>query len=604
MKNYTDNRIALLRNYMKDKGLQAFIIPSTDAHMSEYIPEYWESRRWISGFSGSAGTVVVTLDKAGLWTDSRYFLQAADELAGSEIVLFKDRLPETISITDWLKSEFSTFHFPFSIKLSVGIDGNVYSAKDALRLKAELEEDNITLVSDFDPFEDIWQDRPALPKGSVSLLPLEFAGETAQQKIERVLAEAKKNGGDSLWISTLDTIAWLFNIRGCDVNYNPVVVSHAFISQSENILFVDTDKIASTIAEALQKEGVKIADYSQTDDFLAKICNFSICVDSAKLSYNIYDAIKRRNRVVDAISVADMLKSMKNEVEAEGFRSVMVRDGIALTRFFMWLEKAVSQGLVTEYNVGLKLKEFRHEQKNFIGESFNTIAGYAANGAVVHYHPNEENCLEVKPEGLLLIDSGGQYRDGTTDITRTVAVGAVTEEMKKDYTLVLKGMIGLSKAVFPSGTRGSQIDMQARKAMWEQGINYLHGTGHGVGHYLNVHEGPHSIRQEENPVAMRPGMIVTNEPGIYRDHKYGIRSENMMLTTLAMTTEYGDFYKFETLSLCYIDTAPIIKEMMTSEEIAWLNEYHRTVYDKLSPRLSEEEKIWLKTKTVSIESTV
>ena len=590
MENQTNYRIVQLRNYMKNRDLQAFIVPSTDAHISEYIPEHWASRQWISGFTGSAGTVVITLNKAGLWTDSRYFLQAADELSGSEIVLFKDRLPETISIVDWIKGELAN-------KDRVGIDGNVYSAKDALKLLAELEEDGIELVSDYDPFEDIWQGRPALPKNPVLLQPIEFAGETTQRKIERVLEEAGKTGANSVWISTLDTIAWLFNIRGSDVPYNPVVVSHAFVSQNEKILFTDTDKITLTIAEALKKEGVEVKDYSQSGDFLAKICNLSVCVDSSKLSYSIYKAIKARNWVIDAVSVTDILKSMKNEVEADGFHNVMVRDGVALTRFFMWLEKAVPEGLVTEYNVGLKLKEFRSKQENFVGESFITIAGYAANGAINHYHPNEENCLEVKPEGLLLIDSGGQYRDGTTDITRTVAVGEMTEEMKKDFTLVLKGMIGLSKAVFPARTRGSQIDMLARKAMWEHGINYLHGTGHGVGHYLSVHEGPHSIRPEENPVTMRLGMIVTNEPGIYRDHKYGIRTENMMLTTLAMTTGYGDFYKFETLSLCYIDTTPIIKEMMTSEEIAWLNEYHKTVYEKLNPHLSEEEKEWLKGKT-------
>lgn len=593
MENQTNNRIALLRDYMREKNLQAFIIPSTDAHMSEYIPEYWESRRWISGFTGSAGTVVVTYDKAGLWTDSRYFLQAADELSGSEIVLFKDRLPETISIPDWLKIELND-------KDRVGIDGNVYAAKEALKLKSELETENIVLVSDFDPFEEIWKDRPVLPKKPVMLLPVEFTGEPAHQKIERVLIEAEKAGADSAWISTLDTIAWLFNIRGCDVPYNPVVVSHAFVSRNEKILFIDTDKITLTIADTLQKEGIKIVDYNQVGKFLAEICNLSVCLDSSRLSYRIYNTIAERNWVVDTLSVADLLKSQKNEVEAEGFRHVMIRDGVALTKFFMWLEKTVPEGLVTEYNVGLKLKEFRSQQQYFAGESFSTIAGYAANGAINHYHPNAENCLGIKPEGLLLIDSGGQYSDGTTDITRTVAVGAVTEAMKKDYTLVLKGMIGLTNAVFPAGTRGSQIDILARKAMWEQGINYGHGTGHGVGHYLNVHEGPHSIRPEENPVTMRLGMIATNEPGIYRDHAYGIRTENMMLTVLAMTTGYGDFYKFETLTLCYIDTTPIIKEMMTGEEIAWLNNYHQTVYEKLLPHLSGEEKEWLKNKAKEI----
>ncbi|MDR2680698.1 MAG: aminopeptidase P family protein [Tannerella sp.] len=593
MENQTNRRLALLRDYMREKNLQAFIVPSTDAHISEYIPEYWESRRWISGFTGSAGTVAVTLDKAGLWTDSRYFLQAGDELAGSEIVLFKDRLPGTVGLTDWIKSELGDGD-------RTGIDGNVFSAKEALKLKAELEAVNIKLVSDYDPFEEIWSDRPPLPENRVLLHPVELTGEPAGRKIERVLVEAEKVESDSVWISTLDTVAWLFNIRGSDVPYNPVVVSHAFVSRNENILFVNTDKVSPAVAESLAKEGVKIRDYRQTDDFLAKICNLSVCLDSSKVSFRIYNALSKRNWVVDKLSVADRLKSVKNEVEAAGFRRCMVSDGIALTKFFIWLEKAVPEGVVTEYNIGLKLKELRSEQENFAGESFSTIAGYAANGAINHYHPREDDCLTIRPEGLLLIDSGGQYLNGTTDVTRTVAPGAVTEDMKTDYTLVLKGMIGLSEAVFPAGTRGSQIDMLARKPMWEYGVNYLHGTGHGVGHYLNVHEGPQSIRQEENPVTMLPGMVVTNEPGIYRDHRYGIRTENMMLTTLAMTTGYGDFYRFETLTLCYIDTTPIIREMLTAEEIVWLNEYHQTVYEKLSPHLSEEEKSWLKQKTAEI----
>jgi Xaa-Pro aminopeptidase len=593
MEKTTNERLALLRNYMAEKNLKAFIVPSTDAHISEYIPEYWESRRWISGFTGSAGTVVVTLDKAGLWTDSRYFLQAADELSGSEIVLFKDRLPDTISITDWLKKELTGND-------SVGIDGKVYQAKDALKLKSDLETEKIILVTDFDPFEEIWYDRPLLPKNPVSIHPIEFAGESALQKIERVMEEAGKHEANAVWISSLDTVAWLFNIRGDDVPYNPVVVAHAFISGDERILFADLDKITPEVASSLKKEGISVIDYHNTNVFLEGLCNLSVCLDSNKLSFGIYNLLSERNWVVDTTSVVDILKSMKSECEAEGFRQSMVRDGVALTQFLMWLEKAIPEGIVTEYNIGLKLKELRSEQKNFVSESFPTIAGYAANGAINHYHPTPENCKKVRPEGLLLIDSGGQYLDGTTDITRTIAVGAITEEMKKDYTLVLKGMIGLSNAVFPAGTRGSQIDMLARKAMWEQGINYLHGTGHGVGHFLNVHEGPQSIRQEENPVKMRAGMIVTNEPGIYRDHEYGVRTENMMLTTLAMTTGYGDFYRFETLTLCPIDTTPIIIEMMTDDEITWLNEYHRMVYERLLPFVSDEEKKWLEKKTAEL----
>jgi len=593
MDNIINQRIALLRGYMRKNNLQAFIVPSTDAHISEYIPEHWESRRWISGFTGSAGTVVVTLDKAGLWTDSRYFLQAAAELAGSEIILFKDRLPDTISIPDWLKERLTEGD-------SVGIDGNVYAAKDALKLKSELEADKIKLVSDYDPFDEIWEDRPLLPQHPVSLHNIELAGEMSRHKIERVLAEAAKHDADSVWISTLDTIAWLFNIRGNDVPYNPVVIAHAFISHQEKILFTDKGKISDKVNAYLKDEGVKVMDYEQTHDFLSGLCNKSVCLDSSKLSFTIYNLLSARNWVNDSVSVADLLKSMKSDVEAEGFRQAMIRDGIALTKFGMWLEKAVPEGIVTEYNIGLKLESYRSLQPNCMGESFPTIAGYGANGAINHYHPTAENCKVVMPEGLLLIDSGGQYQHGTTDITRTIAVGPVTDAMKKDYTLVLKGMIGLSCVVFPAGTRGSQIDMLARKAMWEHGINYGHGTGHGVGYYLNVHEGQHSIRPEENPVTIRKGMVVTNEPGIYRDNEYGVRTENMMLTVLAMTTGYGDFYRFETLTLCPIDTTPIVREMMTADEITWLNDYHQKVYRKLSPFLSDEEKEWLKNKTTPL----
>jgi Xaa-Pro aminopeptidase len=582
-----NKRIALLRDYMAKKDLQTFIIPSTDPHMSEYVAGHWASRRWISGFTGSAGTAVVTADKAGLWTDSRYFLQAEEELSGSEFVLFKDRLPGTVSIIDWLKDEAGDGG-------RVGIDGNVYSAKEVLRLQSALEPKRIKLISGEDPFDEIWPDRPPLPGNAVSLYPVELAGEPAGRKIERVLAEAAKAECDSVWISTLDTIAWLFNIRGHDAPYHPVVIAHAFISRNETILFADRDKIPLTVAEALRKEGVKIMDYGQTHRFPAEICNLSISLDSGKLSYRIYKALSERNWIVDQMLIVDRLKSIKNETEAEGFRRSMIRDGVALTKFFIWLEKAVPSGRVTEHDAGLKLKEFRSGQEGFAGESFPVIAGYGPSGAVNHYHPEAENSRRIMPEGLLLIDSGGHYTDGTTDVTRTVAVGATTDEMKRDYTLVLKGMIGLSKAVFPAGTRGSQLDILARKAMWEQGIDYGHGTGHGVGHYLSVHEGPHSIRPEENPATLHPGMIVTNEPGIYRDHAYGIRTENMMLTTHAMTTAYGDFFRFETLTLCYIDLKPVLKEMMTDEEREWLEDYHRMVYEKLSPHLSEEEREWLR----------
>lgn len=578
---------------MRSRQLHAFIIPSTDAHMSEYIPERWEARRWLSGFTGSAGTAVVTLGSAGLWTDSRYFLQAEDELRGSEITLFKDRLPGTVSIPDWLAGQLASGE-------RVGVDGNVYPAREALALQLKLGVKGIALVPDFDPFDEIWRDRPPLPKKQVAVHPIELAGEAARQKIERSLTEAEKYGANALWVSALDTIAWLLNIRGSDVPYNPVAVAHAFLSREQAILFIDKDKVSPAVARHFEREGVAVAGYHEAAGFLAKTRGLRVCLDSAKLSLSLYKAIAAQNEVADVLSVADLLKSMKNVAEIVGFRRVMVRDGVALVRFFMWLEEAAPAGTVTEYDVCLKLKELRSRQENFAGESFHTIAGYAANGAINHYHPSAERSATIGGEGFLLIDSGGQYLDGTTDITRTVAAGALTDDMKRDYTLVLKGNINLSKAIFPAGTRGSQIDALARKAMWEHGVNYLHGTGHGVGHYLNVHEGPHSIRQEENPVKLQVGMVTSNEPGIYRDYRYGVRIENMMLTRRVMATDFGDFYGFETLTLCPIDTTPIVRELMTDEEAAWLNAYHREVYEKLSPHLSDVEAAWLKDRTKAI----
>ncbi|PXV62319.1 Xaa-Pro aminopeptidase [Dysgonomonas alginatilytica] len=423
-----------------------------------------------------------------------------------------------------------------------------------------------------------------------------FTGESAKSKVSRIIENIEKAGAESLLVSTLDTIAWIFNIRGNDVIYNPVAVAYAYISRKETVLFINPEKLSNEIQEYLASEGITILGYDNIYDFTSKI-KTSVCLDSSKTTLSLYNAIPLENRILDILSPADLMKSIKNETEINGFKEAMKRDGVALVKFFMWLEKAVPKGEVTEYNIGTKLVEYRSQQTNFAGESFGTIAGYAANGAINHYHPHPDTCLEVKPEGFLLIDSGAQYLDGTTDITRTVAVGRISNEMKKDYTLVLKGHIGLVSAVFPEGTRGSQIDILARKAMWENGINFLHGTGHGIGHYLNVHEGPHSIRLEENPIPIHVGMITSNEPGIYRDNKYGVRIENLMLTKEHLSTEFGKFYAFETISLCPIDTIPIIKEMLSDEEITWLNNYHKTVYERLSPLLSREEEQWLRSRT-------
>ena len=587
-----NKRLAALREFMGEKGLHAFIIPSTDSHLSEYPASHWASREWISGFTGSAGTVVVTREKAGLWTDSRYFLQGAKELEGADIELFKEGLPSTPSIEEWLTTELGKGEY-------VGIDGTVYAAKEAMNLTHKLNMKGLHLISDYDPFSKIWNDRPEIPTNPIFVLPEKYAGEAAHKKITRICDAVEKNGAESLLVASLDTIAWIFNIRGNDVKCNPVAVSYAYISKEETVLFINPKKLTSEISDYLKAEGVTIAEYDKVFDYVSKL-KTPVCLDANKVTFKLYNTIPDGCRIIDMPSPADLMKSIKNDTEVQGIRNAMERDGVALVRFFMWLEKAVPSGNVTEIMIPEKLVEYRSQQKNFVGESFDTISGYGPNGAIVHYHVSNESSLPVKPEGLLLVDSGAQYFDGTTDITRTLAVGPLTDQMKKDYTMVLKGHINLATAIYPQGTRGSQLDILARKALWDEGLNYLHGTGHGIGHFLNVHEGPQNIRMNENPTTLQPGMVTSNEPGLYRAGQYGIRIENLIRTKHEMTTEFGDFYSFETLTLCPIDTTPIVKEMLTEKEIIWLNEYHKFVYDRLSPLLTEDEKQWLKEKTHEI----
>lgn len=587
-----DKRITALRGFMEEKGLHAFIIPTTDSHLSEYPALHWASREWISGFTGSAGTVVVTRDKAGLWTDSRYFLQAANELDENVITLFKDGLPTTPSIEEWLTTELGKGE-------NVGIDGSVYAAKDAINLTHKLNMKGLHLISDYDPFGSIWHDRPAIPTNPIFVLPEKYTGEATHKKISRICDAVEKVGAESLLVASLDTIAWIFNIRGNDVKCNPVAVSYAYISKKETVLFIDPKKLTTETTEYLKSEGVTIAEYGKVLDYVSK-AKTSVCLDANKVTFKLYNTIPQGLRIVDMPSPADLMKSIKNKTEIEGFRKAMEKDGVALVRFFMWLERAVPKGEVEEITIPTKLVEYRGQQQNFVGESFDTISGYGPNGAIVHYHVSEESSLPVKTEGLLLIDSGAQYFDGTTDITRTVSVGELTDQMKKDYTMVLKGHIDIATAIYPQGTRGSQLDILARKALWDNGLNYLHGTGHGIGHFLNVHEGPQNIRMNENPTTLQIGMVTSNEPGLYRAGQYGIRIENLVLTQHEVTTEFGDFYSFETLTLCPIDTTPIIKEMLTEKELAWFNEYHKQVYDRLSPLLGAEEKEWLKQKTNAI----
>ena len=497
MKTNIPERIAALREAMRQQKVDAYIIPSSDPHLSEYPADRWKSREWISGFTGSAGTIVVTADKAGLWTDSRYFLQAASQLEGSGIELYKLALPETPSITEFLLHELHAGQ-------AVGLDGQTYSAAEASALANKLSRKEIKLDTSADLIEGIWKDRPAVPGNPIFEMPEALSGASVHEKLDLINNQLRSEGADCLILAALDEIAWTFNIRGTDVTYNPVVVSYAFVSEDESVLFIKPEKLTAEITEHLKKEGVTLAEYSMIQRYLSRLPeNSRVFVDMNKTNVSLYDAIPGSCTIVDGISPANHLKSIKNETEIKGFQNAVVKDGVALTKFYIWLEKQMAEGAqVTEISAAEKLTALRAEQPQYIMDSFGTICGYAEHGAIVHYSATPETDATLKPEGLLLIDSGAQYLDGTTDITRTIALGEPTEQMKKDFTRVLKGTISLAKSKFPAGTRGSQIDILARKALWDSGINYLHGTGHGIGHCLNVHEGPQSIRMEENPVTL------------------------------------------------------------------------------------------------------
>ena len=524
MKTNIPERIAALREAMRQQKVDAYIIPSSDPHLSEYPADRWKSREWISGFTGSAGTIVVTADKAGLWTDSRYFLQAASQLEGSGIELYKLALPETPSITEFLLHELHAGQ-------AVGLDGQTYSAAEASALANKLSRKEIKLDTSADLIEGIWKDRPAVPGNPIFEMPEALSGASVHEKLDLINNQLRSEGADCLILAALDEIAWTFNIRGTDVTYNPVVVSYAFVSEDESVLFIKPEKLTAEITEHLKKEGVTLAEYSMIQRYLSRLPeNSRVFVDMNKTNVSLYDAIPGNCTIVEGISPANHLKSTKNETEIKGFQNAVVKDGVALTKFYIWLEKQMAEGAqVTEISAAEKLTALRAEQPQYIMDSFGTICGYAEHGAIVHYSATPETDATLKPEGLLLIDSGAQYLDGTTDITRTIALGEPTEQMKKDFTRVLKGTISLAKSKFPAGTRGSQIDILARKALWDSGINYLHGTGHGIGHCLNVHEGPQSIRMEENPVTLKPGMVISDEPAMYRTGEYGIRTENMIL---------------------------------------------------------------------------
>ena len=596
MKTNIPERIAALREAMKQHKIDAYIIPTSDPHMSEYPADCWKYREWISGFTGSAGTVIITADKAGLWTDSRYFLQASTQLEGTGIELFKMMLPETPTIPEFLTHELKEGQ-------TVGLNGETYSLADARSLEKALAEKEIKLNTNASLIDPIWKERPAIPEAPMFEMPVELSGKSTEDKLIDINKMLHKAGADCTILSALDEVAWTFNIRGTDVAYNPVVISYAFVSEKESVLFVNPKKIPAEIAEHLKKEGVTLADYGLLATFLSRLPERTrVFIDSKRTNVAIYNALPKSSILIEGTSPANHLKSIKNETEIKGFRNAVLKDGIAMTKFYFWLEKMLKAGeKVTELSAAAKLTALRSEQPQYVMDSFASISSYGPHGAVVHYSPTPETDTELKTDSLYLLDSGAQYLDGTTDITRTIALcDEPSEQMKKDFTRALKGTIGIAKCKFPAGIRGCLIDAFARKALWDAGINYLHGTCHGIGHCLNVHEGPQSIRMEENPVILEPGMVMSDEPAIYRPGEYGIRTENMILIREDSETEFGKFLGFETLTLCYIDTKLVIPSMLSVREHAWLNKYHQMVYDLVSPHLTEEEKAWLKEKTAEI----
>ena len=594
MNTVVTSRLAALRDVLKSQGVSAFIIPSTDPHLSEYVAPHWHSREWISGFNGSAGTVVITLEKAGLWTDSRYFLQAADQLQGTGIDLYKEMLPETPSIAQFLTGELKAGE-------AVGIDATVFSTRGALALREELAAAGIALKAIADPMATIWSDRPAIPQDPIVVHPLRYAGRPATEKLDDIRQALAAKGAEALFVSLLDEIAWTLNLRGSDVHCNPVFVAYLYIGKEESILFTDAAKVPQETADYLTSIGVSVAPYTEAVAALRQLQGVKLLLDLPKTNAAIYEAAQQGCTIIESASPICLMKSVKNEVEQAGFREAMIRDGVAMVKFLRWLKPAVERGGQTELTIDEKLCALRAEQTDYRGISFDTIAGYGAHGAIVHYEATPETDIPLEPKGLLLLDSGGQYLDGTTDLTRTIALGPTTEEERTDYTLVLKGFLALMNAEFPAGTCGTQLDVLARQAMWKMGINYLHGTGHGVGSYLCVHEGPHQIRMNHMPTLLQAGMTVTDEPGIYKAGKHGVRTENTLLIVPAQETAFGTFFRFEPLTLCPIDKAPIERAMLTAEEVEWLNSYHRTVYEKLSPRLDEETREWLKEACEAIE---
>ena len=586
MKMTVNQRIEALREVMKREHLAAFIFPSTDPHQGEYVPDHWKGREFISGFNGSAGTAVVTLTSAALWTDSRYFIAAEEQLRGTEFQLMKLKMPGTPTIADWIGKECGA-------GTEVAVDGMVNSESFVKELIADLrQQGGITLRTNLDPLAQIWKDRPAIPENPVEIYPMKYAGESCHEKIARIRKGLREKHADGMLMSALDDIAWTLNLRGTDVHCNPVFVSYLLISSRDVTLFINKVKLTPAVESFLKAEGVGVAAYEDVAKGLKDYFEYNILLDPDEVNYTLYKQVSRE--IVEAESPVKRMKTIKNPTEIAGFRSAMLKDGIAMVKFLRWLKPAVEAGGQTEITVSDKLESLRAEQPLYRDISFDTISGYQAHGAIVHYEATPDTDVPLKPEGFLLLDSGTQYLDGTTDITRTIALGPLTEEQKRVYTLVLKGHIQIELCKFPSGASGTQLDILARQALWREGLNFMHGTGHGVGTYLNAHEGPHQIRMEYKPAPFVAGMTVTDEPGIYLEGKFGVRIENTLLVTPYKETQFGQFLQFESLTLCPIDTTPIVKELLLQEEIDWLNQYHQNVLATLSPHLDDEEKEWLK----------
>lgn len=589
-----NSRLEAIRSMMKDAGIDVYMVPNFDPHLSEYPPERWRTRRWVSGFTGSAGCAVIGRESAALWSDSRYYLQGEQELEGSGFTFFKDGLPETISINEWACMQAGDGGV-------IAADDTAFSYNEGLKIVSLFAKRGLKLRFDFNPIEELWSDRPAIPEGKIFIHTEEYSGESFSSKYCRIMSDAQRRGANGVLLSALDDIAWAFNIRGCDVKFNPVVVAYGFLSNDKKVIFIEKNKLNDEVEEYFASNGIEVKLYGEIENFLGTLPNGAkVIADPARVNYRLCSILEKRDALIAEVSPITMMKSIKNSIEIEGTRNALIRDGVAMVNFLHWIDTNIGKIEISEISVVDKLLSFRKEQPLFVGESFNTISGYAGHGAIVHYAVTPQSNSMLAPKGFLLLDSGGQYLDGTTDITRTIPLGELSDEEKRCFTLVLKGHIAIAMSQYPQGTRGAQIDALARIALWKEGYTYMHGTGHGIGHFLNVHEGPQNIRLEENPTPLMPGMMTSNEPGVYLSERFGIRTENMILTVEKCENEFGKFFGFETLTLCPIDTRAIETSIMSCDEIEWLNNYHKKVYETLSPMLACPQSEWLKERCAPI----